>query len=793
MRQFYLIWGLAIVITLIFISDSKADDTLPCWNGFMGSNRSGRSLEPNVIPDQNPVLVRKWTQKIGTGYSAVSLIKDTAVTMYSDEQFDYVIALNINDGSIRWKYKIGPTYKGHGNSQDGPLSTPFIYGEKVFCLSPYGLLFSLSLQDGTLKWSSDLEVEFKAKAPDWGFTSSPLVYEDNVFILAGGTGKSSFILAFDVNTGELTWKFGNDFAHYRSATISKVNGEIVLLAIGNETLYCLLPSSGELEWVYHVKNGFKDSATPITVADRQILVQTDKNGLQLLTIDSKEEPNVELSWENHRISGSYSSPVVHQNYIYCYSGRFLTCISLDTGRIKWKSRDPGEGFPILVDDHLLILTKKGSLSIGVASPNGYEEKVSLKLFEELAWSFPSFYQGSIYARSYGEIARVSVNEVKNKKLKTDNQPVSFNSKFEKWVNRVDSASQSEKLQLTENFLLSHKSLPIIEDNNYVHFVYQGDAIDVAINSDHLGIWDESKMNRIKGTNFFYLSTFIEADARIKYRYIKNFDEYELDPKNKLIIKEPDNTYSWLLMPDCQDVSYEESYNKIQGRIKSSSFFSSIYDREQNLKVYLPPNYSEKSVPLPVVYVHLGRESLEFGQVHFVIDSLITQNIIRPIILVLEMNLDNDEEKYSEYFINELIPFIDKTFQTLTNSENRLKIGNGNSGFISLYTVLKNPSMVSNVACQSSFYWALQREKIINQMIDSAGYQPINIYLDWGKYDIKRSNMDVEGLRERNSRLFNKFSDLGYNISGGELNAGHGWSSWKLEFGEIFNFFAEQQN
>ena len=54
-------------------------------------------------------------------------------------------------------------------------------------------------------------------------------------------------------------------------------------------------------------------------------------------------------------------------------------------------------------------------------------------------------------------------------------------------------------------------------------------------------------------------------------------------------------------------------------------------------------------------------------------------------------------------------------------------------------------------------------------------------------------MDVEGLRERNSRLFNKFSDLGYNISGGELNAGHGWSSWKLEFGEIFNFFAEQQN
>ena len=79
------------------------------------------------------------------------------------------------------------------------------------------------------------------------------------------------------------------------------------------------------------------------------------------------------------------------------------------------------------------------------------------------------------------------------------------------------------------------------------------------------------------------------------------------------------------------------------------------------------------------------------------------------------------------------------------------------------------------------------------MIDNLGYLPINIYLDWGKYDIKRNNMDVEGLRERNIRLFNKLSDLGYNISGGEINSGHGWSNWKLQFDDLFSFFVGINN
>ena len=54
-------------------------------------------------------------------------------------------------------------------------------------------------------------------------------------------------------------------------------------------------------------------------------------------------------------------------------------------------------------------------------------------------------------------------------------------------------------------------------------------------------------------------------------------------------------------------------------------------------------------------------------------------------------------------------------------------------------------------------------------------------------------MDVEGLRERNSKIFSKLSKLGYNILGGELNADHSWSSWKLQYDDIFGFLFLKDN
>ena len=43
-------------------------------------------------------------------------------------------------------------------------------------------------------------------------------------------------------------------------------------------------------------------------------------------------------------------------------------------------------------------------------------------------------------------------------------------------------------------------------------------------------------------------------------------------------------------------------------------------------------------------------------------------------------------------------------------------------------------------------------------------------------------------RERNRQIYDQLRKKGYSISGGEINAGFGWSSWVKQFGDILKLF-----
>ena len=140
-------------------------------------------------------------------------------------------------------------------------------------------------------------------------------------------------------------------------------------------------------------------------------------------------------------------------------------------------------------------------------------------------------------------------------------------------------------------------------------------------------------------------------------------------------------------------------------------------------------------------------------------------------------------------VKELVPFIDNNYRTIQNPENRLNFGTGFSGYVSLLTTILHSNTFSQVSCQSSIYWAGEREERINKLIlDQAPIESLEIYMEWGKYDLKRRDMDVKGIRERNQQLYDQLINKGYSVSGGEINSGFGWSSWKNQFDDILTQF-----
>ena len=141
---------------------SPGGDDWPTWGGRHGNF----TVTPGVIKGEQPLALKiAWKKELGSGYSAISVLDGMAVTMFSDSTFDYTIALNVEDGSELWRFKIGPTFPGRFGSANGPISTPLISDRKVVGLSAAGRLFALDRESGELVWDSDLVSDHQAEIP----------------------------------------------------------------------------------------------------------------------------------------------------------------------------------------------------------------------------------------------------------------------------------------------------------------------------------------------------------------------------------------------------------------------------------------------------------------------------------------------------------------------------------------------------------------------------------------------------------------------------------------------------
>ncbi|MBT4980541.1 MAG: PQQ-binding-like beta-propeller repeat protein [Gemmatimonadetes bacterium] len=806
--QFYLLLKhslLGVVISL-FVAVGETNGQTD-WPAFMGLQRNGLSSESHIFSEEGIKLQVEWLHTLGSGYSGVAVAADIAVVMYSKNHLDYVQAFVVSTGNILWKYTIGPTYKGHGNSQDGPLSTPALSKEHAFCLTPHGTLLALELNSGALVWERNLVQELAAPPPHWGFVTSPLLFDD-IIILMVGSAEDGLLVGFEQQTGKILWRQGEDSIRYQSPTLGDVHGTPTVVAAGDSALVALDPVSGKVLWHHVVEGGLTDGTMPIVVPPDKILVRSAQNGLLLLRVNKTPPFEIETVWANHKVKKSYGQPLVYEDHIYVYSGRFLSCVSMQSGEISWKSRHPGDGFIIAVDRHLVALTKKGRMHVIEIDSLEYREKTSLQVFDDLAWTHPSFSNGKIYARSYGQIARIGVSRSKESAA-AKSVSVATESNFLSWLKRVERVPVPQRASLISQFMKKQLSFPIVESEGVVHFVYQGDATDLAISGDHVGLWDEAPMQRITGTDFFYSTSRLKPASRIKYRFIKNYEEKVLDPLNPLRVEDTlggdaIESFSWLSLPGWSATSFDTKEHVQRDTLESRQIDSAIMGTRREVKIYLPPNYKNTEKRYPVVYLHLGMLGRRLGHVDQVVDQLIRQRRIDPILLVLiQENAAGyyDEifwnaesmQKYAEMFVKEIVPFIDQNYRTVQEPIGRTNVGMGFSGCVAMYTGLKYPNKFAHLASQSSVFWDRGGEKLVADLIKKKSNRPAKIYLEWGKYDFKRHHMDVLGIRERNQRFYTLLAEDGQLLAGGEVNAGFGWSSWRHQIDEMLEFFYPYSN
>ncbi len=163
--------------------------------------------------------------------------------------------------------------------------------------------------------------------------------------------------------------------------------------------------------------------------------------------------------------------------------------------------------------------------------------------------------------------------------------------------------------------------------------------------------------------------------------------------------------------------YRFNKNIPHGQIRSLYYWSEINGMERHCNVYVPADYEQNTdKTYPVMYLLHGWGEDENGwsnQGHManIMDGLIDAGEAVPMIVVMDcgdIKTNSDVRKAStndvtQIYLNDLMPFIEKTFRTKNDRQNRAMAGLSRGGFQTTQTVFPNLDKFAWVGTFSGFF------------------------------------------------------------------------------------------
>jgi outer membrane protein assembly factor BamB len=412
--RFFLLLALPLILLhpSIGYSEENIKSKNADWHQWRGPNRDGISFEKNILKHwSNNGQEILWRISIGNGFSGISVSNDRLLTMWDEGDSQFLVCLDAHSGKELWRYNVGENFKnGWGN---GPRSTPVVDKTMVYAVSTQGVLHAVNLSDGKASWSLDLSSEYGSRIPIYGYSSSPLIEGDKLYIEVGGRDNYAFI-ALNKDTGDLFWHSQTDEPSYSSPIAITLNNKSQIVFLSAEGMFSLGADDGELYWhsVWNARcpqTGVAvNTATPIFIAPDKIFISggfgtiTGATTVQLKWHE-KQYAATNL-WFSDEMKNLVNSSVVLKNHIYGFDDKLLKCVDALTGEEKWNAPGYGRGSLIAVDGHLIVLSERGKLSLVEATPSFYKEITSAQIFNsKKCWTSPSLADGKLYLRNHEEL------------------------------------------------------------------------------------------------------------------------------------------------------------------------------------------------------------------------------------------------------------------------------------------------------------------------------------------------------------------------------------------------------
>ena len=243
------------------------------------------------------------------------------------------------------------------------------------------------------------------------------------------------------------------------------------------------------------------------------------------------------------------------------------------------------------------------------------------------------------------------------------------------------------------------------------------------------------------------------------------------------------------------------------KIMSSNFDMPQLNRTRKIWIYLPPAYETSGIAYPVLYMHDGQNLFD-NQTSFAgewkvdeaLNSLATQGKKVPIVIGIEnggnyrigeytpwLNPDyggGDGEKYLQFIVETLKPYVDQHYRTLPDRENTGIMGSSLGGLISHFGALKYQSVFGKAGIFSPSYWF--SDSVWKFTHDAGKQNDMRIYQLCGTDE--SSEVDVPGDMYRMNDSLVKLGFAQENISNKVVDGGqHNEKLWSEAFSEAYQW------
>jgi alpha-glucosidase len=248
-------------------------------------------------------------------------------------------------------------------------------------------------------------------------------------------------------------------------------------------------------------------------------------------------------------------------------------------------------------------------------------------------------------------------------------------------------------------------------------------------------------------------------------------------------------------------------------IPDDSIFIGSLQRNRLIRIYLPPDYHSSNRRYPVLYMHDGQnlfDSLTAYAGEWRVDESLDSIFIRKNLGLIIVGIDNggvrrmheyapwvnetyhdpqeaEGKEYVQFIVEQLKPYVDKTYRTLSESRHTGIMGSSMGGLIAHYAIITYPETFGKAGIFSPSYW-------FNPEIYNATSQLKKLPVR--KIYILQGGNEFEGMPELTQKMVNTLKSVG--LSGSKLRyemdeAGtHSESFWATYFPEAVRFLFKER-